>query len=195
MTRLPLIARTVLLFLLLAGTARADLLSVGAGSWSDVLTGTETWNRGAAPSGSLSIAIPVLNGTSAGSQTATMFGWALGIEIIPEAGASGTLTVSSLANPSNNALTGSPGNPSAFVGSDYVTISNTNNNTVGSQVPTSGDNLVSFNLTSTNAVGTFKIVAFNDASNGYSNWTYYNAANPGDANNGNDFAFTNIGAA
>ncbi|HWC90689.1 MAG TPA: PEP-CTERM sorting domain-containing protein, partial [Pirellulales bacterium] len=66
--------------------------------------------------------------------------------------------------------------------------------TVGSQVPTSGDNLVSFNLTSTNAVGTFKIVAFNDASNGYSNWTYYNAANPSDPNNANDFAFTNIGS-
>lgn len=199
MKRLPLIASAVALLLLLPGSARADLLSVGAGSWSDVGTGTETWNRGTSPSGSLSITIPVLNGTSPGSQTATMFGWALGIEIVPQTGATGTLTISSLANPSNNALNGNPGSPSSFVGNPsgpntYTVISNTNNNTVGSQVPSSGDNLVSFNVTSSNASGTFKIIAFNDSSNGYSNWTYYNAANGSDPNNGNDFAFTNISA-
>lgn len=177
-----------------AAPARADLLQIGAGSWSDVGTGTETWLR--SPSGSNTITIPVLNNTASGSQTATMFGWALGIEFIPQSGASGTLTISNLANPSNNALTGSPGTPTAFVNSSpsYTVVSNQNNNLVGSQVPSSGSNLVTFNLTSTNAVGTFKMVAFNDSTNGYSNWTYFNAANGSDPNNGNDFAFTNIAA-
>jgi hypothetical protein len=128
-----------------------------------------------------------------------MFGWALGIEFVPQGGATGTLSVGTASNPSNNALTGSPGSPSTFVGNPsgpntYTVISNTNNTIVGSTVPSSGDNLVTFNLTSTNASGTFKIMAFNDSSNGYSNWTYYNASNVNDPNNASNFAFTNIGA-
>jgi hypothetical protein len=187
------------LLLLSAAGARADQLSVGAGLWSDVGTGTEIWNIDTRPSGSLSLTVPVSNATATGSQTATFFGWALSIEIVPQSGASGSLSISSLANPANNALTGSPGTPSDVVvnpagPNTYNAISNSNTNATGSKVPTSGDNLVSFDLTSSNASGNFKLIAFNDSSDGYSNWTYYNGGNPGDPNNGNDFAFTNIPA-
>jgi hypothetical protein len=205
-TRTLFITRAVVLLLLTAGTARADLLSVGAGVWSDVGTGTETWDRGANPSGSQNITIPVLNGT--GSPTATMFGWALGIEIVPVGGATGTLSIGATSDtidpntgsvinpPPNDVFTNSSGVLTPFVSSSpaYTTISNTNAASAGVKVPTSGDNLVYFNLTSTNAVGTFKIVAFNDSSNGYSNWTYDNLSNPSDPNNSLSFAFTNIGA-
>jgi hypothetical protein len=187
------------LLLLSAAGARADQLSVGAGLWSDVGTGTEIWNIDTRPSGSLSLTVPVSNATATGSQTATFFGWALSIEIVPQSGASGSLSISSLANPANNALTGSPGTPSDVVvnpagPNTYNAISNSNTNATGSKVPTSGDNLVSFDLTSSNASGNFKLIAFNDSSDGYSNWTYYNGGNPGDPNNGNTFAYTNIPA-
>jgi hypothetical protein len=100
------------------------------------------------------------------------------------------VSISTISEPSNNVFA-SPDSPSLFTNTSpaFQTIEGENGPNAGVLVPTSGANLISFNLASTNASGTFQIYAFSDSTQGYSNWTYYNAANPSDPDNANSYAF------
>ena len=84
-------------------------------------------------------------------------------------------------------------NPESY--GSYIFAGNSNPN-YSSTVPTSGDNLLSFTLDhSAGASGTFEIIAFASSNvNTYSNWTYYNQANPSDPDNFSNYAFSNIPA-
>jgi hypothetical protein len=152
------------------GFAHADLLSVGTGL-------TVTWDRTAQPSGSAVMTIPIFNSNT--SDPRGLAGWTLAIRIVPEAGATGTLAFGTFSYPANEIISPSSnivpaGSPSVTTSSNGIQVgaSNSDLSTNGQNpVPASGAALFSVNYTSTDALGTFDIYAWNRTSGAGSYWT------------------------
>jgi hypothetical protein len=170
--------------ILSGGTVRGDSLSLGSAVSTLNGTSTMTWNRATNPGSSPdSFTLTLLNNTPAGQQTQSVAAWAVGLELVPINGATGTLSISTVSNPSSNNVLSDPAAPQLNSFSGYVDLSNYNANGAGN---TGVGNLATLNFTSSNAVGDFYLEAINqDSSNAQSNWS--DANYPYD-----DYPFTNV---
>jgi hypothetical protein len=154
----------LLSFLLVPVAARADVIQIDTG-----LSLSSPWTRSGATSISPSFVIPIQNTLNT---TNSFNGWSLALEIVPEAGASGTVTINAATNPSGNALS-APDNPSnplpALTDSigghgTFYEITNSNTNTVDN---VGTGNIVSLTFATTNsATGVFDLVAINNSDSG-----------------------------
>jgi hypothetical protein len=146
------------------------------------------WNINSQPSGSDFLVIPIANDSPSGSPI--LAGWDLNLEVVPEAGATGTLSIDSatVAFPGNNnvlstangpALTVTPsGTPSTTVQLDALdTVQNS------AEVVPSIANLVQLRFTSADAAGNFTLEAISNGS-----------ATAWSDESGNNIAFTNEGS-
>ncbi len=129
-----------------------------------------TWSSLADPSPTFTVGI----GNSNPSQSGLLFGWSLGLKIVAENGATGSIQFLTATIPTSNyilnndslGLTPALTLPSATI----QTISDVNMNGTGVSVATSGDNLLSLTFkASTGTTGVFQIEAIGDGITG-SNW-------------------------
>ncbi len=166
------------------GAVRGDNLSLGSAVSTLNGTSTMTWNRLTNPGSSPdSFTLTLLNNTSAGQQTQSVAAWAVGLELVAGTGATGTLSIGTVSNPSSNNVLSDPASPQLNPFSGYADLSNYNVNGAGN---TGVGNLATLNFTSSNASGNFYLEAINnDSSNSQSDWTEVNP--PYD-----DFPFTNV---
>ena len=137
--------------LLGAGLARGDVVNIST-------IPNFTWYRGIQPAGSDTFNLAVYNTTPPVQQVADFFGYSVALKTLRVSG-SGSVAISNIANSTSNPVFTTPYGPVAVTnGPGYTGVTNQNGPDANVLVPSAGANLFSFNITSSDAAGTFQLV-------------------------------------
>ncbi|HEX4131025.1 MAG TPA: PEP-CTERM sorting domain-containing protein [Pirellulales bacterium] len=158
--------------LLVGSSAQADLMDVGTGL-------TLTWNLGSQPTVSNYLTVPIINTNT--SDPRQLSGWSVVLHVVPEAGATGTITIdaATVAYPSNEVISSpypasQPATQTGLVGmmsSSDLLIDSVNLSGQNSVPGSPGAGMFEVQFTaSSNASGVFDLQVYNK-SNG--DWTYW----------------------
>jgi hypothetical protein len=152
-------------------SASADDLRLGVGQSLE-------WNRVANPAASPTLTIPIFNDQPGADRIS---GWTISLSVRPLASGTGTLALdpAAFAYPANSLINGmrfpllptEPVSGVVLVNGGDEEFFNTLDPAAIETVPASGRNLLDLRFSSTDALGTFELVAINDSAGFFTNWT------------------------